>query len=115
MVFDRMARSDTRAPLDVRTKSFGVQLGTEGREIFIANGNGNDKAIVVVSAVYEGQFNELVTIDQDAIRNNSNFDQRDLDIRGMMEAVRQRGKVRNKLTDEAVWRPGTGVELKPSG
>lgn len=115
VVLDKMTRSDTRAPLDVRTKSFGAQLGTEGREIFIANGNGNDKAIVVVSAVYEGQFNELVTIDQESIRNNSNFDQRDLDIRGMMEAVRQRGKVRNKLTDEAVWRPGTGVELKPSG
>lgn len=114
-VIDRMRRSDSRAPLDVRTKSFEVQLGTEGREIFIANGNGNDKAIVVVSAVYEGQFNELVTIDQESIRNNSNFDQRDLDIRGMMEAVRQRGKVRNKLTEEAIWRPGIGVELKPSG
>ena len=114
---DRMGRFQNEVPSDIRTKSFSVQLGDneDRRKILIADGHGNDKAIVVVSAVYEGQFTELTAIEQEAIKNNSRFDVRDLDIRGMMETVRQRGKVQRKLTDEAVWRPGTGIEMRPSG
>lgn len=112
---DRMGRFDNTVPDDIRSQAFSVQLASSGeRELRSARGTDRDQAIVLISAVYEGDFSALTQIDQSAIRNNTDFDIKNLDVRCMQKALRDRSNINIKVPAHAIWNPGSGVILNPS-
>ena len=99
---DRLARRDPEVPHAVRDAAFKVQVLEEGeREILDVDGVLNDKAILVVTGVHAGQWDELPQVDQQSIQDDLELSHENLAVRTFVGALRNNARIKNNLAPDS--------------
>ena len=95
---DQMERRGQDVPHTVRNEAFKIRVLEEGeRKILDVDGVVNDKAILVVTGVHAGNWDELPQVDQQAIQTDleSSFENRD--VRTFVRALRNNARIKNNI------------------
>ncbi|MXW07206.1 MAG: hypothetical protein F4Z87_03610 [Gammaproteobacteria bacterium] len=98
---DRLHRRDQNVPHPVRDEAFKIEVLEEGeRKILDVDGVFNDKAILVVTGVHEGHWDELPQIDQQAIQTDLETSHENRDVRTFVRALRNNARIKNNLAPD---------------
>ena len=98
---DRLNRRGQDVPYTVRNEAFKVKLLEEGeRKILDVDGVVNDKAILVVTGVHTGQWEELPQVDQQTIQNDLETSYENRDVRTFVRALRNNARIKNNLAPD---------------
>ena len=98
---DRLNRRGQDVPYTVRNEAFKVKLLEEGeRKILDVDGVVNDKAILVVTGVHPGQWDELPQVDQQTIRTDLETSYENRDVRTFVRALRNNARIKNNLSPD---------------
>lgn len=98
---DRLNRRGQDVPYTVRNEAFKVKLLEEGeRKILDVDGVVNDKAILVVTGVHPGQWEELPQVDQQTIRTDLETSYENRDVRTFVRALRNNARIKNNLSPD---------------
>ena len=95
---DRLARRDQEVPHPVRDEAFKVKVLDEGERVILdVDGVFNDKAILVVTGVHAGHWDELPQIDQQSIQTDLETSHENRDVRIFVRALRNNARIKNNL------------------
>ena len=95
---DRLYRRGQDVPYTVRDEAFKIEVLEEGdRKILDVDGVLNDKAILVVTGVRAGQWDELPQVDQQSIENDLETSHENRDVRTFVKALRDNARIKNNL------------------
>ena len=95
---DRLTRRDQNTPYTVRNAAFEIGVLEEGdRKILEVNGVLNDKAILVVTGVHEGRWDELPEVDQQSIESDLETSHENRDVRVFVKALRNNARIKKNL------------------
>ncbi|MXZ55093.1 MAG: hypothetical protein F4227_04095 [Gammaproteobacteria bacterium] len=95
---DRLARQDREVPHPVRDEAFKVKVLDEGERVILdVDAVFNDKAILVVTGVHAGQWDELPQIDQQSIQTDLETSHENRDVRTFVRALRNNARIKNNL------------------
>lgn len=98
---DRLARRGQDVPYTVRDEAFQIGVLEEGdRKILAVDGVLNDKAILVVTGVRAGDWEELPLSDQQSIRTDLETSHENRDVRIFVRALRNNARIKNNLPPE---------------
>ena len=98
---DRLARRDQGTPFTVRDAAFEIGVLEEGdRKLMDVDGVLNDKAILVVSGVRAGQWDELTLADQQSIQSDLETSYENRDVRIFVKALRNNARIKNNLPSD---------------
>ena len=98
---DRLARRGQDVPYTVRDEAFQIGVLEEGdRKILAVDGVLNDKAILVVTGVRAGDWEELPLSDQQSIRTDLETSHENRDVRIFIRALRNNARIKNNLPPE---------------
>ena len=98
---DRLHRRDQNVPHPVRDEAFKIEVLEEGeRKILDVDGVFNDRAILVVTGVHEGHWDELPQIDQHAIQTDLETSHENRDVRTFVRALRNNARIKNNLAPD---------------
>lgn len=99
---DRMVRRDQEVPSPVREEAFKVQVLDEGERVILdVDGVFNDRAILVVTGVHEGNWDELPQIDQQSIQTDLETSHENRDVRTFVRALRNNARIKNNLAPDS--------------
>lgn len=95
---DGLTRRGQDVPYTVRDVAFEIGVLEEGdRKLLAVDGVLNDKAILVVTGVHEGRWDELSQVDQQSIRTDLETSHENRDVRTFVRALRNNAKIKYNL------------------
>ena len=98
---DRLNRRDQSVPHPVRDEAFKIKVLDEGeRKILDVDGVFNDRAILVVTGVRAGHWDELPQVDQQAIQTDLETSHENRDVRTFVRALRNNARIKNNLAPD---------------
>lgn len=98
---DRLARRGQDVPYTVRDEAFKIKVLEEGdRKILDVDGVVNDKAILVVTGVRAGVWEELPEVDRQNIKNDLETTHENRDVRTFVKALRNNARIKNNLPSD---------------
>lgn len=99
---DRLTRRGQDIPYTVRNEAFKIGFLEDGdRKILDVDGGVNDKAILVVTGVHAGQWEELPQSDQQSILTDLETSHENRDVRTFVRALRNNARIKNNLPSDS--------------